>query len=145
MHADYAEMNAYTSRGDQRYRLTDPFKNPFSSVMKVGPHHPCDGSSTVARTCSFTILERTWGGGHPRLICPMIAIELLNKDGRKVWNVLNPTIPDSTTFGNILTFPGHVQKTLLFNKIYAFANNFSSEEVREKCLMPSNSSRRDAS
>ena len=72
---------------------------------------------TLVRTCYFAILDRTWGGGgcHPRLVCPLIEKELRNKNKRKDRDVLNLTIPDFTTLGHILTFPGQVkQKMLLF-------------------------------
>ena len=54
-------------------------------------------------------------GVTPRLVCPLIEIELSNKDRRKDRDVLNLIIPDFTTLGQILTFPGQVkQKMLLF-------------------------------
>ena len=72
---------------------------------------------TLARTSYFAILDRTWGvpPPPPQLVCPLIEIELRNKDKRKDRDVLNLTIPDFTTLGHILTFPGQVkQKMLLF-------------------------------
>ena len=54
----------------------------------------------------FAILERTWGGCHPPLVCPLNEIDLGNKDKRKDRDVLNLTIPDFTTLGHILTFRG---------------------------------------
>ena len=61
------------------------------------------------------------GVATPRLVCPLIEIELRNKDKRKDRDVLNLTIPDFTTLGHILTFPGQVkQKMLLFGKIKFF-------------------------
>ena len=35
---------------------------------------------TLARTRHFATLDRNGGGGHPQLICPLIAKELPNKD-----------------------------------------------------------------
>ena len=58
------------------------------------------GALTLARTCYFAILERPWGKGRsrmPPLICPLTTIEIRGKDEQKVWEVLNPTIPDLTT------------------------------------------------
>ena len=71
---------------------------------------------TLARTSYFAILDRTCGGGcHPRLVCPLIEIELRNNNKRKDRDVVNLNIPDFTTLGQILTFPGQVkQKMLLF-------------------------------
>ena len=64
-------------------------------------------------------------------ITTLTALELRNKDERKVWNVLNPTIPDSTTLGYILTLPGQAEeKMLLFSNINNFANNFWAKEDR---------------
>ena len=42
-----------------------------------------DLTLTLARTCYFPILERTWRGGgqpNPHAISPLIEIELLEKD-----------------------------------------------------------------
>ena len=72
---------------------------------------------TLARTSYFVILDRTWEGGcHPsRLVCPLIEIELCNKNKEKYRDVVNLNITDFTTLGQILTFPGQVkQKMLLF-------------------------------
>ena len=73
---------------------------------------------TLARTSYFAILERTWGEGwlpSPQLVCPLNEIEPRNKNKRKDRDLLNLTIPDFTTLGHILTFPGQVkQKILLF-------------------------------
>ena len=71
---------------------------------------------TLARTSCSAILDRTWvGATSPRLLCPLIEIELRNNDKRKDRDVLNLTVPEFTTFGHILTFPGQVkQKMLLF-------------------------------
>ena len=70
---------------------------------------------TLARTSYFAILDRTWGVATPRLVCPLIEIELRNKDKRKDRDFLNLTIPDFATLGRILTFPGQVkQRMLLF-------------------------------
>ena len=69
---------------------------------------------TLARTSYLAILDRTWGkGSTPRLVCPVIEIELYNKDNRKDRDVLNLTIPDFTTLGHILTFPGQVKQKML--------------------------------
>ena len=68
---------------------------------------------TLIPTCYLAIIDRSWGGPLARL--PPIAIEFRNKDERKVWDVLNLTIPDFTALGQILNFPRHVkQKILLF-------------------------------
>ena len=40
------------------------------------------------------------------LVCPLIEIELHHKDERKARDLLNLTIPDFTTLGHILTYPG---------------------------------------
>ena len=78
---------------------------------------------TLARTSYFAILDRTSGGGgcYPRIVRPLIEIELRNKDKRKDRDVLDLTIPDFTTLGHVLTFPGQVnQKMLLFWKDQVF-------------------------
>ena len=49
-------------------------------------------------------------------MCPLIAIEFRNKDEWKALYVLDPVIPDLTTFdylGRILTFPGQVKQEML--------------------------------
>ena len=75
---------------------------------------------TLACTSYFTILDSTWGT-PPRMVCPLIEIELRKKDKRKDRDGLNLTIPDFTTLGHILTFPGQVkQKMLLFWKDQVF-------------------------
>ena len=67
---------------------------------------------TLTRICYFAILERTWDCPQP--ICPLIAIKLRNKDELKVWDFPNPTIPEFTTLGHILTFPGQVKQKKTF-------------------------------
>ena len=65
---------------------------------------------TLARTCYFPILERTWGGGAtPHAISPLIEIELWDKDQTNLWDVLNPMVPSLTPLGHILTPPGRVK------------------------------------
>ena len=43
-------------------------------------------SISLSRTCHFASLDHTWGDGAatPRFVCPLIALELRNKDERKV-------------------------------------------------------------
>ena len=68
---------------------------------------------TLARTCYFPILERTWGGGGcnpPHAISPLIEIELWDKDQTNLWDVLNPMVPELTSLGHILTPPGRVKE-----------------------------------
>ena len=67
---------------------------------------------TLARTCYFSILERTWGGGlqPPHAISPLIEIELWDKDQTNPWDVLNPMVPRLTSLGHILTPPGRVKE-----------------------------------
>ena len=67
---------------------------------------------TLARTCYFPILERTWEGGcnHPHAISPLIEIELWDKDQTNLWDVLNPKVPELTSLGHILTPPGRVKE-----------------------------------
>ena len=74
---------------------------------------------TLARTSYFAILDRTLGGKeggchHPRLVYPLIELELRNKDKRKDRDVLNLTIPDFITLGLILTFLGQVKEKSCF-------------------------------
>ena len=56
------------------------------------------------------------GGGMgrvvPPLVCPLIAIELRNKDESEFWYDLNLTIPDFTTLGLILA-PRQVKQKML--------------------------------
>ena len=66
---------------------------------------------TLARTCYFSILERTWGGLQPpHAISPLIEIELWDKDQTNLWDVLNPMVPGLTCLGHILTPPGRVKE-----------------------------------
>ena len=71
---------------------------------------------TLARISYFAILDRTWVGGWvaPPARLPLIEIELRNKDKRNDRDVLNLTIPDFTTSGHILTFPGQVKPKNVF-------------------------------
>ena len=80
---------------------------------------------TLARTCDFAILDRTWGRGRaPRLVCSLIEIQLRNKNERKAQHYLKLTISDFTALDHILSFPGQVKrKMFLLGKINAFANN----------------------
>ena len=70
---------------------------------------------TLACTCYFAILERTFEGGDatPQHICHLIAIEPCNEDEPKVGAALNPNIPNMTTLGHIFTIPG-VRECCLF-------------------------------
>ena len=54
---------------------------------------------TLARTCYFPILERTWGGGvaTPHAISPLIEVELWDKDQTNPWDVVSPMIPELTS------------------------------------------------
>ena len=80
---------------------------------------------TLACTCYFTILDRTQGeGGTPWLVCPLIAIELLNKDE---WKVPDVESNDNRFYylGSHFDLPRAGQtKLLLFGFINVFANNF---------------------
>ena len=63
----------------------------------------------------------------------LIAIQLINKHERKVWDILNPTIPVFTTLGHILTSTGQVKQMLVISKIiFFFANNFWIRKGSEK-------------
>ena len=64
---------------------------------------------TLARTCYFPILERTWGV-HPHAISPLIEIELWDTDQTNPWDVLNPMVPELISLGHILTPPGRVKE-----------------------------------
>ena len=65
---------------------------------------------TLARTCYFPILERTWGEGvQPHAISPLIEIELWDIDHTNLWDVLSPMVPELTSVGHILTPPGRVK------------------------------------
>ena len=64
------------------------------------------------------------GGGHPRLVCSLIEVELRNKNERNVQHYLKLTIPDFAALDHILNFPGQVKrKMFLLGKINVFANN----------------------
>ena len=113
--------NAMADRQVQHIPLSPFIKNLLSVSAPRGPvfrWYPL----TLARTSYFAILHRTWGGGTiPRLVIPLIEIELRNKDKRKDRDVLNLTIPDFTTLGDILTFPGQVkQKNAAFLRRSSF-------------------------
>ena len=67
---------------------------------------------TIARTCYFPILERTWEGvvATPHAISPLIEIELWDKDQTNPWDVLSPMVLELTSLGYILTPPGRVKE-----------------------------------
>ena len=69
----------------------------------------CDAGLTLARTCDFPILERTWEGATPHAISPLIEIELWDKDQTNPSDVLSPMVPELTSLGHILTAPGRVK------------------------------------
>ena len=64
---------------------------------------------TLARTCYFPILERTWGAATPHVISPLIEIELWCKNQTNPWDVLSPMVSELTFLGHILTPPGRVK------------------------------------
>ena len=68
----------------------------------------CHGLLTLARTCYFAILERTWGVA-PRAVSPLLVLELRDKNQQILWEVANPTVPDFTPLGHTLTFTGQVK------------------------------------
>ena len=67
------------------------------------------GKLTLACTCYFPILERTWGGCNPHAISPIIEIELWDENQTNAWDVLSPMVPGLTSSGHILTHPGRVK------------------------------------
>ena len=70
---------------------------------------------TFARTCYFAIVAHLWWvAPPPRLVCPLTAIELRNKNERKVRNIVNLTVTDCTTLGQILISPGQSNKKSCF-------------------------------
>ena len=87
--------------------------------------------STLARTCYFTILERTgerWLHPNSFAICSLVAEDPHNKDERKTFDFLSPAMLDLyiSTLDHILTLPGHVnQKCRFFSKINVIANNLN--------------------
>ena len=88
---------------------------------------------TLARTCYFPILERTWGGGiaTPHAISPLIKIELWNKGQKNPWDVLNPMVPGLTSLSHILTPPGRVKKDSDL-RIYRFSQiTFELRKIAE--------------
>ena len=77
-------------------------------------------SLSLARTSYSAILDRTCPP-PTRLICPLIEIELRNKDKRKDCDVLNLSTPEFYYLSHILTFPGQVkQRMLLYWEDQAF-------------------------
>ena len=94
-------------------------------------------SLTLARTCYFPILERTWGGGvwlqPPHAISPLIEIELWDKDQTNLWDVLNPMVPGLTSLGHILTPPGRVKEKKDSDfRIYSFSQiTFELRKIAE--------------
>ena len=68
------------------------------------------GALTLARTCYFPILERTWGVATPHTISPLIEIELWDENQTNPWDVVSPMIPELTSLGHILTPPGRVKE-----------------------------------
>ena len=50
------------------------------------------------------------GGCNPHAISSLIKIELWGKDQTNYWDVLNPMVPELTSFGHILTPPGRVKE-----------------------------------
>ena len=105
---------------------------------------------TLARTCSFPILERTWGGlqlATPHAISPLIEIKLWDKDQTNPWAVLNPMVSGLTSLGHILTLPGRVKEKKDSDlRIYGFfANNFQTKKDSGIIQAPSCFSLQDAS
>ena len=96
---------------------------------------------TLARTCYFPILGRTWGRGcNPHVISPLIEIELWDKDQTHPWDVVSPMIPELTSLGHILTPPGRVQeKRWRFEDLRVFANNFQTKKDSGIIQAPSSS------
>ena len=75
------------------------------------------------------------GDSQPRLIYPQNATELRNRDERKVWDVINPTVLDFNTPGHILTFPGQIkQKMLLFGRIPYLQITFKLRRVEKNAM-----------
>ena len=70
----------------------------------------CILNLTLARTCYFPILERTWGAANPHAISPLIKIELWDKNQTNPWDVLNPMVPGLISLSHILTSPGGVKE-----------------------------------
>ena len=66
-------------------------------------------SLTLARTCYFPILERTWGA-TPHAISPLIENELCDKVQTNPWDVLGPMVSELTSLDHILTPPGRVKE-----------------------------------
>ena len=80
-----------------------------------------DLTLTLARTCYFLILERTWRGCNPHVISPLNEIELWDKDQTNPRDLLSPLVPKLTSLGHILTSPGRVKE----KKILRFTVFFS--------------------
>ena len=92
--------------------------NTYKKHKQKRTRHP---ALSLSHTSYFAILDRTWEVAPPQLIWSLIEIQLCNKAKRKDCDVLNLTIPDFTTLGHILTFPGQVeQKMLLFWEDHVF-------------------------
>ena len=89
----------------------------------------CQLHLTLARTCYFPILERTWGVATPRAISTLIEIELWGNDQTNPWDVLSPMVPELISLGHILTLPGRVkEKIAILRFTVFFANNFGTKK-----------------
>ena len=100
----------------RRYWLNKITRN--SVLQKINKNLVCFSVRllTLTHTSHFTILEsacvcvlRGGGARPPELICP-IAIELPNKDERKVWDVLNLIIKSHFELSRALAAAAHQLK-----------------------------------
>ena len=73
-------------------------------------------------------------GGHPQLICPLIAIKLHNKDEQKVWDAWDEIQP-LPIWLHMVAFCLSMAKMLLFSNINAFAYNSSTTNSRENSYL----------
>ena len=73
-------------------------------------HHMTSGAGALAltRTCYFAILEHNGGGTPAVLLCPCCN-RASQQNERKVWDVLNPAMPDLTILGHMLSSPAQVK------------------------------------
>ena len=87
---------------------------------------------TLARTCYFPILERTWRVAPPCQF-PLLEIELWNKDQTNPWDVLSPMVSELTSLGHILTPPGRVKEKKDSDlRIYSFSQiTFELRKIAE--------------
>ena len=103
---------------------------------------------TLASTCYFAIPDRNWREAPPRLVCPLIAIELRKKTRTKSSGCFESNHSWFHYLRSHFDLPSAGQtKNAPFGMINVFANNYNfwTKKVRGNRKSPSHSFHRDTS